>query len=57
MEVSQLMNALHLKKNAKIVNRFLGAKIKGKPSQLYDAASHLIETGGKRLRPFLVLEI
>ena len=42
MEVSQLMNALHLKKNAKIVNRFLGAKIKGKPSQLYDAASHLI---------------
>jgi len=56
MEVSQLMNALHLKKNAKIVNRFLGAKIKGKPSQLYDAASHLIETGGKRLRPFMVFK-
>jgi geranylgeranyl diphosphate synthase type I len=56
MEVSQLMNTLHLKKNAKIVNRFLGAKIKGKPSQLYDAASHLLETGGKRLRPFMVFK-
>ncbi|KAG2472039.1 MAG: Geranylgeranyl diphosphate synthase [Nitrosopumilales archaeon] len=56
MEVNQLMNTLRIKKNAKIVNRFLHAKIKGNPSRLYAAASHLIVNGGKRLRPFMVIK-
>jgi geranylgeranyl diphosphate synthase type I len=50
------MNSLQLKKIAKIVNRFLGKKIKGEPSQLYKAAAHLIVNGGKRLRPYMVVK-
>jgi len=44
-----------IKKNAGFVNKFLKKELKGDPKQLYDAASHLILHGGKRLRPFLVL--
>ena len=50
------MNNTRFKKNAKKVNRFLSANIKGKPSKLYAAASHLIVNGGKRLRPFMVVK-
>jgi len=45
-----------IKKNAGFVNKFLKKELKGNPKQLYDAASHLILHGGKRLRPFLVLK-
>ena len=45
-----------IKKNAGIVNKFLKKELHGNPKQLYDAASHLILHGGKRLRPFLVLK-
>ncbi len=45
-----------IKKNAGVVNKFLKKELKGNPKQLYDAASHLILHGGKRLRPFLVLK-
>ena len=45
-----------IKKNASIVNKFLKKELHGNPKQLYDAASHLIVHGGKRLRPFLVLK-
>ena len=45
-----------IKKNAGFVNMFLKKELKGNPKQLYDAASHLILHGGKRLRPFLVLK-
>jgi len=45
-----------IKKNAGFVNKFLKKELKGDPKQLYDAASHLILHGGKRLRPFLVLK-
>jgi len=45
-----------IKKNASIVNKFLKKELCGNPKQLYDAASHLIVHGGKRLRPFLVLK-
>jgi len=44
-----------IEKNAKIVNRFLNAKLKGNPKKLYDAAGHLIVHGGKRLRPYMVI--
>ena len=50
------MSSNSLSKNAKEVNRFLGTKLKGNPTQLYDAASYLIVNGGKRLRPFMVMK-
>ena len=45
-----------IKKNAEFVNKFLKKELNGDPKQLYDAASHLIIHGGKRLRPYLVLK-
>ena len=45
-----------IKRNAVFVNKFLRKELKGEPKQLYDAASHLIIHGGKRLRPYLVLK-
>jgi len=45
-----------IKKNAKLVNKFLRKELKGNPKQLYAASSHLIIHGGKRLRPFMVLK-
>jgi len=45
-----------LKKNAKTVNKYLVKKLKGDPKSLYDAASHLIVHGGKRLRPYMVIK-
>ena len=50
------MDTKSLYKNAKEVNRFLGTKLKGNPTQLYDAAAYLIVHGGKRLRPFMVMK-
>ena len=45
----------HIEKNAKIVNKYLNSKLKGNPKKLYDAATHLIVHGGKRLRPYMVI--
>jgi len=45
-----------IEKNAKIVNRYLVSKLKGTPHELYSAASHLIVSGGKRLRPYMVMK-
>jgi len=45
-----------IEKNAKIVNRYLISKLKGSPQELYSAASHLIVSGGKRLRPYMVMK-
>ena len=45
-----------IEKNAKTVNKYLESKINGNPKKLYDAAEHLIIHGGKRLRPFMVME-
>ena len=56
MEISTLKARNSIKKNAGFVNKFLKKELKGNPKQLYDAASHLILHGGKRLRPFLVLK-
>jgi len=44
-----------IEQNAKIVNRHLKSKLKGDPKKLYDAAGHLIENGGKRLRPYMAI--
>lgn len=45
-----------IERNAKIVNRYLVSKLKGNPQELYSAASHLIVSGGKRLRPYMVMK-
>ncbi|MCI0563552.1 MAG: polyprenyl synthetase family protein, partial [Nitrososphaera sp.] len=45
-----------LESYASTVNEFLLSCLDGKPKQLYQASSHLIRTGGKRLRPFMVIK-
>ncbi|HJU14178.1 MAG TPA: polyprenyl synthetase family protein [Candidatus Nitrosotalea sp.] len=38
------------------IDTFLLSRLKGQPENLYKAASYLIEHGGKRLRPYLVIK-
>lgn len=45
-----------LESNASIVNDFILSNLEGQPKDLYRAAAHYIVTGGKRLRPFLVIK-
>src|SRR5919198_1764572 len=45
-----------LESYASTVNNFILAFVEGKPKELYQASSHYIRTGGKRLRPFLVIK-
>jgi geranylgeranyl diphosphate synthase, type I len=42
--------------NAFAVDEFILAFLKGTPKELYQASSHLLCTGGKRLRPFMVIK-
>ena len=50
------MSLASLSKTAKWVNSYLLSRLDGSPRGLYRAASHLIEHGGKRLRPYLVIK-
>jgi geranylgeranyl diphosphate synthase type I len=52
----KIMSLNSMAKTAKIVNSFLLSRLEGNPTQLYDAASHLIAHGGKRLRPYMVIK-
>jgi len=45
-----------LDSNASAVNEFILRSLEGKPKELYQASSHLIRSGGKRLRPFMVIK-
>ena len=45
-----------MEESAKTVNKHLIKNLKGDPKSLYDAASHLIIHGGKRLRPYMVIK-
>lgn len=45
-----------VKQNADFVNKFLKDQLKGDPKSLYQAAAHLIIHGGKRLRPYMVIQ-
>ena len=45
-----------LKRIASSVNSYMDGFLRGEPSLLYEAAYHLIKGGGKRLRPFVVVE-
>lgn len=50
-----MININSLTKNTTLKLKLL-SNINGKPSNLYDAATHLIKNGGKRIRPYLVLK-
>jgi geranylgeranyl diphosphate synthase type I len=45
-----------LESNASSVNQYILSSLKGDPVELYRASSHYIISGGKRLRPFLLIK-
>ncbi|MEM2759828.1 MAG: polyprenyl synthetase family protein [Nitrososphaerales archaeon] len=45
-----------LESTASRVNDFILSMLEGKPKDLYLASSHYIKSGGKRLRPFMVIK-
>src|SRR5918912_4845 len=45
-----------LESYASTVNSFILASVEGEPKELYHASSHYIRTGGKRIRPFMVVK-
>ncbi|WP_371802830.1 polyprenyl synthetase family protein [Candidatus Lokiarchaeum ossiferum] len=47
---------LNISQTANKVDQFLSKRLTGKIKNLWDAANHYILGGGKRLRPFLVIE-
>ncbi|MGI0018037.1 MAG: polyprenyl synthetase family protein, partial [Nitrosotalea sp.] len=38
------------------IDSFLSTSLSGEPKDLYQAASYLIDHGGKRLRPYMVIK-
>jgi len=56
MGAQKIMSFNSISKNAKKVNSFLLSNLHGSPEEIYKAASYLIEHGGKRLRPFMVIK-
>lgn len=45
-----------IESNASRVNEFILSFLEGEPSELYQASAHYIMSGGKRLRPFIVIK-
>ena len=45
-----------LESNASSVNEYILSSLKGVPFELYRASSHYIISGGKRLRPFILIK-
>lgn len=45
-----------LESNASSVNQYILSVLEGDPIELYRASSHYIKSGGKRLRPFLLIK-
>lgn len=45
-----------IRRNAARVDKYMMSHMQGNPPVLYEAASHLITYGGKRLRPFIVMK-
>ncbi len=54
MNASSAKNELEM--CASSVNEFLLSYLSGRPKELYHASSHYIRTGGKRLRPFMLIK-
>ncbi len=44
-----------IKELARMVDEYMLSNLKGDTEDLYEASQHLIKAGGKRLRPFLIL--
>jgi geranylgeranyl diphosphate synthase, type I len=55
MNISTIGN--DLESNAVHVNEYILSSLDGTPKELYLASSHYISSGGKRLRPFIVLKV
>ena len=55
MNISTIGN--DLESNAIHVNEFILSYLGGTPKELYLASSHYISSGGKRLRPYIVLKV
>ncbi|MFQ5969426.1 MAG: polyprenyl synthetase family protein [Nitrososphaerales archaeon] len=45
-----------MESTASRVNDFILSMLEGKPKELYLASSHYVKSGGKRLRPFMVIK-
>ena len=56
MGVEERIKMNGLVRNAKKIDSFLLSRLDGEPRDLYKAASYLIEHGGKRLRPYMVVK-
>lgn len=50
------MKLENLAKTVSTIDSFLSARLTGEPKDLYQAASYLIDHGGKRLRPYMVIK-
>jgi geranylgeranyl diphosphate synthase, type I len=55
MNISTIGN--DLESNAVHVNEYILSSLDGTPKELYLASSHYISSGGKRLRPYIVLKV
>ena len=55
MNISTIGN--DIESNAIHVNEFILSYLDGTPKELYLASSHYISSGGKRLRPYIVLKV
>ncbi len=45
-----------MESTASDINEYMLMRLKGNPSELYSASAHYISSGGKRLRPFMVVK-
>src|ERR687896_1918333 len=54
MKISSIRD--DIESNASNVNEFILSSLEGKPKELYSASAHYIASGGKRLRPFIVIK-
>lgn len=56
MGAKKRMKLEKLAKTASKIDSFLSSRLSGEPDDLYQAASYLIDHGGKRLRPYMVIK-
>ena len=56
MGVKKRMKLETLADTASRIDSFLANRLSGEPKDLYNASSYLIEHGGKRLRPYMVIK-
>ncbi len=56
MGAKKRMKLEKLAKTTSKIDSFLSSKLSGEPKDLYQAASYLIDHGGKRLRPYMVIK-